>query len=102
MGHRRTWAARSDCDAFMKPPRTRPRLPTKDELVAFISTRPGKTGTREIARAFSMKNADRVTLKRMLRELADEGRIERRRKKLHRPGVLPPVVVADVSARDAD
>ena len=28
----------------------------------------------------------------MLRELGDEGRIEQRRKKLHRPGALPPVV----------
>src|SRR5262249_6099271 len=38
----------------------------------------------------------------MLRELADEGRIERRRKKLHHPGTLPPVVVTDITARDAD
>ena len=38
----------------------------------------------------------------MLRELADEGRVERRRKKLHHPGTLPHVVVADVTARDRD
>ena len=86
----------------MKASPRKPPLPSKDELVAFISGRPGKIGTREIARAFSMKNTDRVALKRMLRELADEGRIERRRKRLHRPGVLPQVVVADVSGRDAD
>src|SRR5262245_34758418 len=49
-----------------------------------------------------MKNADRAALKHMLRELADEGRIERRRKKLHHPGTLPHVVLADVTARDAD
>ncbi|HEY7247120.1 MAG TPA: ribonuclease R [Xanthobacteraceae bacterium] len=86
----------------MKPSRRKSPLPSKDELVAFISGHAGKIGTREIARAFSMKNADRVTLKRMLRELADEGRIERRRKRLHRPGLLPRVVVADVTGRDAD
>ena len=86
----------------MKASPRKPPLPSKDELVAFINGRPGKIGTREIARAFSMKNTDRVALKRMLRELADEGRIERRRKRLHRPGVLPQVVVADVSGRDAD
>jgi ribonuclease R len=86
----------------MKASPRKPPLPSKDELVAFISGRPGKIGTSEIARAFSMKNTDRVALKRMLRELADEGRIERRRKRLHRPGVLPQVVVADVSGRDAD
>ncbi len=86
----------------MKPSRSKPALPSKDELVAFISGQAGKIGTREIARAFSLKNADRIALKRMLRELADEGRIEHRRKRLHRPGILPQVVVADVTGRDAD
>src|SRR5262249_25803134 len=80
----------------------RPPLPSKDDLLAFIGKQPGKVGTREIARAFGMKNADRAALKHMLRELADEGRIERRRKKLHHPGTLPQVVLADVTARDAD
>src|ERR1700681_4732588 len=86
----------------MKSPRPKPPFPSKDDLVAFIGNRPGKIGTREIARAFGMKNADRATLKRMLQELADEGRVERRRKKLHHPGTLPNVVLADVAARDAD
>ena len=86
----------------MKHPHTKPSVPSKDDLLAFIGREPGKIGTREIARAFGMKNADRVLLKRMLRELADEGRIEHRRKKLHRPGALPHVVLADIAARDAD
>jgi ribonuclease R len=38
----------------------------------------------------------------MLRELADEGSIEKRRKKLHHPGVLPSTVLADVTSRDSD
>jgi ribonuclease R len=87
---------------FVKPPNPRPSLPSKDDLLAFIGQQPGKIGTREIARAFSLKNAARAELKRMLRELADEGRIERRRKKLHHAGTLPPVVVSDITARDAD
>jgi ribonuclease R len=86
----------------MRSARTKSAFPSKDDLIAFIGERPGKIGTREVARAFGMKNADRVILKRMLRELSDEGRIERRRRKLHRPGTLPHVVLADVAARDAD
>jgi len=78
------------------------RLPSRDELVAFIRERSGKVGTREIARAFGAKNADRAALNRMLRELADEGRIDRLRKRLHHAGTLPPVVVADVTGRDSD
>src|SRR6266849_1878191 len=85
----------------MKHPHTKPSVPSKDDLLAFIGREPGKIGTREIARAFGMKNADRVLLKRMLRELADEGRIEHRRKKLHRPGALPHVVLADIAVRVA-
>ena len=38
----------------------------------------------------------------MLRELADEGHIERHRKKLHHPGTLPHVVLADITGRDRD
>src|SRR5947207_1069048 len=49
-----------------------------------------------------MKNADRARLKSMLRELADEGKVERRRKKLHQPGALPHVVLADITTRDRD
>src|SRR5215472_15416395 len=85
----------------MVRPRT-PDLSSKADLLAFIGERTGKIGTRELARAFGLKNADRATLKAMLRELADEGRIERRRRKLHRPGGLPPVLMADITGRDRD
>jgi len=77
-------------------------LPSREELLAFIRERSGKVGTREIARAFNTKNADRATLKRMLRELADDGHIERRRKRLHRSGTLPSVLLADITGRDRD
>jgi len=78
------------------------RLPSRDELLAFIRERSGKVSVRELARAFGAKNADRAALKRMLRELADEGRIDRRRKRLHHAGSLPPVVLADITGRDSD
>jgi ribonuclease R len=80
----------------------RAQIPSKDELLAFIGEQPGKVGTREIARAFNLKNADRVALKRMLSDLADEGRLEKRRRKLHPAGALPSVVVADITERDRD
>ena len=38
----------------------------------------------------------------MLRELSDDGVVEQRRKKLHRPGSLPHVVMADITSRDRD
>jgi len=90
-------------DKFLAAPHRPQRgLPSKDELLAFVSSQTGKVGTREIARAFGLKNADRAALKTMLRELTDDGRIERRRKKLHHAGALPAVVLADITGRDAD
>ncbi|TAK49206.1 MAG: ribonuclease R [Xanthobacteraceae bacterium] len=80
---------------------TRP-FPTRDEIVTFIRAQPGKVGTREIARAFGLRNADRVELKRMLRELSDEGVVARRRHTLHHAGGLPSVVMADITGRDRD
>ena len=59
-------------------------FPARDAIVAFIRANPGKIGTREIAREFGLKNADRVELKRILRELADEGTIAKRGKKIQR------------------
>ena len=85
-----------------KHPKNTPSLPSKAEILAFIGNKPGKVGTREIARAFNLKNALRADLKRLLRELTDEGSIEKRRRKLHHPGVLPSTVLADITARDSD
>jgi ribonuclease R len=80
----------------------RTSLPSREELLAFIREHAGKVGTREIARAFGAKNADRAALKRMLRDLAEGGHIERHRKRLHGAGTLPPVVLADITGRDSD
>ena len=77
-------------------------LPSREELLTFIRERAGKVGAREIARAFGAKNADRAALNRMLRELADSGDIERRKKRLHHAGTLPSVLLADITGRDRD
>jgi len=85
-----------------KPKNKASSLPSKADLLAFIGNQRGKVGVREIARAFNLKNNLRVELKAMLRDLADEGTIEKRRKKLHHPGALPSTILADVTARDRD
>jgi ribonuclease R len=77
-------------------------FPARDAIVAFIRAHPGKVGTREIAREFGLKNADRAELKRILRELADEGAIEKRGKKISEPAALPATLMADVTGRDSD
>jgi ribonuclease R len=77
-------------------------FPGKDAILGFIRAHPGKVGTRELAREFGLKNADRAELKRILRELADEGTIAKRSRKMREPAALPPTVVADIVGRDTD
>jgi ribonuclease R len=77
-------------------------FPARDAIVAFIRAHPGEVGTREIAREFGLKNADRAALRRLLRELADDGAIEQRGKKVREPAALPATVMADITGRDRD
>ena len=77
-------------------------LPTRDAILKFIAENPDRAGKREIAKAFKLKGDDRVALKHLLRELEEEGLLEKRRKRLVAPGALPHVAVLDIIARDAD
>jgi ribonuclease R len=78
-------------------------LPTREAIVAFIRANPGKVGTKEIAREFGLKNADRAELKRLLRELVDEGSVKKGgRKTVIEADVLPATLVADITGRDSD
>ena len=77
-------------------------FPGRDAIVAFIRANPGKVGTREIAREFGLKNDDRIAMKQLLRELADDGTVAKRGRKIHEPAALPPTVLADITGRDSD
>ncbi|MGR3540125.1 MAG: ribonuclease R [Hasllibacter sp.] len=74
------------------------RLPSKTEILDWIAAHPTESGKREIARAFGIKGSGKVELKRLLRELEDEGHLTRRRKTYREPGTLPPVTVLTVRA----
>src|SRR5262249_2073602 len=77
-------------------------FPSTDAIVAFIRKNPGKVGTKEIAREFGLKNADRAELKRILRDLAEKGTIQKQGKKVTESAHLPPTVMTDITSRDAD
>jgi ribonuclease R len=76
--------------------------PSHEDLLAYIEENPDKSGKRDLARAFSLKGADRVWLKDTLADLHESGLIEKDRKRLKRPGALPHVAVLDIFSRDAD
>ena len=77
--------------------------PTKEQIVAFIDESPAPVGKREIARAFRLTAGDRVWLKGILKELANEGQVERgRKRRVAKPGSLPEVAVIQVDRIDID
>ncbi|WP_375260386.1 ribonuclease R [Palleronia sp.] len=77
-------------------------LPTKADILRWISDNPTLTAKRDIARAFGIKGQARVDLKRMLKELEEEGHLEKRKKTYRDPDTLPPVSVCEVMRPDAD
>ena len=94
--------ASSPTSARSAQPRSRGELPSKDELLAFVTAQKGPVSIGEVARTFGLKNADRAALKRALRELSDDGTLERRGKTLHHSGALASTIFADIVTRDRD
>ena len=78
------------------------RIPTKPEILEWISNNPTLTAKRDIAKAFGIKGAARIDLKRVLKELEAEGHLEKRKKTYRDPDRLPPGSVLQVLAPDPD
>ena len=77
-------------------------LPTRQEVLKFIEENPDRAGKRELAKAFNIKGDARVYLKDLLRELSDEGLVEKRDRRLSRPGSLPPIASLNITGRDKE
>ncbi len=78
------------------------QMPSKDEILQWISDNPTQASKRDIARAFGIKGAARIDLKRMLKELEAEGHLEKRKKTYRDPDRLPPVSVLQVTGQTPD
>ena len=77
-------------------------LPTKGAILDWIADNPALTSKRDIAKAFGVKGSARIDLKRLLRELEDEGHLRKRRKTYDDPNRLPPVAILRTAGLDAD
>lgn len=78
------------------------QIPSKEEILQWISDNPGQSAKRDIAKAFGIKGAARIDLKQVLRELENEGHLEKRKKTYRDPDRLPPVSVLQVNEPGPD
>lgn len=78
------------------------KIPSKPEILDWITANPTLTAKRDIAKAFGIKGAARIDLKRVLKELEDEGHLEKRKRSYQDPDRLPPVSVLQITGPDAD
>jgi len=78
-------------------------FPTKDQVLEYVRGHKGPVGKREIARAFNIRGADRTRLNSVLRDLREEGNLDKGRgKRFAKPGTLPNVGVIEVIRIDQD
>src|SRR3954462_15417104 len=79
-------------------PRKRPAgLPSRKQILDFIASSDQPAGKREIARAFGLSGQEKIDLKRLLRDMADEGLIDSSPgRAFHQSGGVPKVTVLRV------
>ena len=78
-----------------------PGLPTSKQILKFIEESGSPAGKREIARAFGLHGHDKIMLKALLKDMADEGLIDSAPgRAFHKAGGVPKVTVLRVISVD--
>jgi len=76
------------------PRRPHPGLPTRQQILDFISNSASPAGKREITRAFGLHGNEKIQLKALLKDMADEGLIDSAPgRAFHKMGGVPKVTV---------
>src|SRR5438034_5863518 len=76
-------------------------LPSRKQILDFIASSDQPAGKREIARAFGLSGQAKIDLKRLLKDMADEGLIDSSPgRAFHQAGGVPRVTVLRVASVD--
>jgi ribonuclease R len=76
------------------PRRSTPGLPSRQQILDFIATSATPAGKRELARAFGLHGNEKIALKALLKDMADEGLIDSAPgRAFHKMGGVPKVTV---------
>ena len=81
------------------PKKISPGLPSRQQILDFIAQSGSPAGKREIARAFGLAGHEKILLKALLKDMADEGLIDSSPgRAFHKAGGVPKVTVLCVVA----
>lgn len=83
--------------------RAKAGLPTRQQILDFITSSDTPAGKREIARAFGLHGQDKIALKALLKDMSDEGLIDAAPgRAFHKMGGVPKVTVLRITDADGD
>ena len=83
-----------------KPPKRPQGMPTPEQVLDFIQSSDMPAGKREIAKAFGLKGQEKIKLKALLKDMAEEGLIDGKKSAYHRMGGVPKVTVLRIVELD--
>lgn len=84
----------------MPKPTRHAGLPTSQQILDFITSSREPAGKREIAKAFGIRGPQKILLKQLLKDMADEGLIDGSKSAFHKMGGLPKVTVLRIADVD--
>jgi ribonuclease R len=73
-------------------------MPTPSQVLDFIQSSDIPAGKREIAKAFGLKGQEKIKLKALLKDMAEEGLIDGSKTAFHRMGGVPKVTTLKIVA----
>ena len=79
-----------------KPPKLPQGMPTPQQVLDFIQSSDIPAGKREIAKAFGLKGQEKIKLKALLKDMAEEGLIDGKKSAYHRMGGVPKVTTLKI------
>ncbi|WP_296312106.1 ribonuclease R [Erythrobacter sp.] len=81
-----------------RPPKLPQGMPSAQQVLDFIQTSDIPAGKREIAKAFGLKGQEKIKLKALLKDMAEEGLIDGKKSAFHRMGGVPKVTTLKIVA----
>lgn len=73
-------------------------MPTAKQVLDFIQSSDIPAGKREIAKAFGLKGQEKIKLKALLKDMAEDGLIDGKKSAFHRMGGVPKVTTLRIVA----